>query len=118
METIGGVVSLKAIYKHKKSGDLFAIETDGQGNVISSCGPLLFGDLDPKILDYDDYWNSEIAVKMGDFEKIGGHAKYRVCSKAAHPTVAAEFVRIGRDEYRELLIQNGFVIQSSQRHLF
>jgi len=29
-----------------------------------------------------------------------------------------DFVRVGRDDYRELLIKNGFVIQSSQRYLF
>jgi hypothetical protein len=85
---------MKAIYRHKDSGDIFAIETDEQGNVISTCGPLLFKELDPKILDYDDYWNMEIAAKL------------------------SEFVRLGRDDYRELLIKNGFVIQSSQRHLF
>jgi hypothetical protein len=85
---------MKAIYRHKKSGDIFAIETDEQGNVFSTCGPLLFQSLDPKLLDYDDYWNTEIAGKLADF------------------------VRLGRDDYRELLIKNGFVIQQSQRHLF
>ena len=30
----------KAIYKHKKSGDLFAIKTDDQGNVVSTSGAL------------------------------------------------------------------------------
>jgi agmatine/peptidylarginine deiminase len=38
----------------KLSGDLFAIETDGQGNVLSTSGPLLSKDLDPKALDYND----------------------------------------------------------------
>jgi hypothetical protein len=85
---------MKAIYKHKTSGDIFAIETDDMGNVISTCGPLLFKELDPKLLDYDDYWNMEIAAKLEDF------------------------VRVGRADYRELLIKNGFVIQSSQRYLF
>ena len=85
---------MKAIYKHKKTGDIFAIETDEQGAVISTCGPLLFKELDPKLLDYDDYWNMEIAAKLEDF------------------------VRVGRADYRELLIKNGFVIQSSQRYLF
>lgn len=85
---------MKAIYRHKTSGDIFAIETDPAGNVVSSCGPLLFKNLDPKILDYDEYWNDEISAKITDFE------------------------RISRDDYRELLIKNGFVIQSSQRHLF
>ncbi len=31
---------MKAIYKHKPSGDLFAIETDAAGQVIAACGPL------------------------------------------------------------------------------
>ena len=31
----------KAIYKHRRSGDLFAIETDEKGKVISTSGPLL-----------------------------------------------------------------------------
>jgi hypothetical protein len=109
---------MKAIYRNKKSGDLFAIETDEAGNVLSSCGPLLFGSLDPKLLDYDDYWNSEIAVKMGEFEKIGASIQNRVCSGAAHPTESAEFERLTRDAYRELLIKNGFVIQSWQRKMF
>lgn len=85
---------MKAIYQNKKTGEMFAIETDDKGKVLSTCGPLLFKDLDPKILDYDDYWNMEIATKL------------------------SEFVRLGRDDYRELLIKNGFVIQGSQRHLF
>ena len=85
---------MKAIYRHTKSGDLFAIETDEAGNVISTCGPLLFEDLDPKLLDYDDYWNSEITARLSDF------------------------VRLNRDDYKELCIKNGFVIQSSQKHLF
>ena len=37
---------MKAIYRHKTSGDLFAIETDDQGNVVSTSGPLLVKDLD------------------------------------------------------------------------
>lgn len=85
---------MKAMYRHKKSGDIFAIETDTEGNIKSTSGPLLFKDLDPKILDYDDYWNTEISAKIVDFE------------------------RISRNDYRELLIKNGFVIQSSQRYLF
>lgn len=109
---------MKAIYRNKITGDIFAIETDDKGNVISSCGPLMFKDLDPKLLDYDDYWNSEIAAKLVDFERIGGQKKKRVCDKAAHPTVITDFVLLGREDYRELLIKNGFVIQQSQRHLF
>jgi hypothetical protein len=37
----------KALYKNKFSGDLFAIETDENGNVISTAGPLLTKDIDP-----------------------------------------------------------------------
>jgi hypothetical protein len=115
---------MKAICMHKKSGVIFAIETDDAGEVVSTCGPLLFQSLDPKLLDYDDYplgtgWNGEIVVKMGEFEKISvGAAGDRVCSRAAHPTEITEFERLGRDEYRELLIKNGFVIQSQQRYFF
>jgi hypothetical protein len=44
----------------------------------------------------------------------------------ARPTLPAmeiaakleDFERVGRADYRELLIKNGFVIQSSQRYLF
>ena len=45
----------KALYKHKRIGDLFAIETDAQGNVLSTSGPLLVKDLNPNELDYDNY---------------------------------------------------------------
>ncbi len=83
-----------ALYCHKITGDLFAIETDGQGNVLSTSGPLLSKDLDPKVLDYDDYWNTEIQAKLPDFE------------------------RITRFDYLELLRQNGFVTQFNQKHLF
>jgi len=48
----------------------------------------------PAVLDYDEYWNSEIAAKLADFE------------------------RITKDDYRELLRKNGFIIDHNQRHLF
>lgn len=85
---------MKSLYRHKISGDLFAIETDGQGNVLSSSGPLLSRDLDPKVLDYDDYWNTEIQAKLTNFK------------------------RITKADYLELLRQNGFVTQFNQKHLF
>ena len=85
---------MKSLYRHKRSGDLFAIETDGHGNVVSTSGPLLFKDLDPKKLDYDNYWNNDIKV----------HLK--------------EFVLLSKAEYEELLYKNGFVIQNTQRSLF
>lgn len=43
----------KALYKHKKKGDLFAIETDEDGNVLSTSGPLLTKDLKLEELDYE-----------------------------------------------------------------
>ncbi len=46
------------------------------------------------MLDYDEYWNSEIAAKLADFE------------------------RITKSDYLELLRQNGFIIDHNQRHLF
>lgn len=85
---------MKSLYRHKQSGDLFAIETDEQGNVLSTSGPLLSKDLNPKALDYDDYWNTEIQAKLPDFE------------------------RITKTDYLDLLRQNGFVIQFNQKHLF
>jgi len=85
---------MKALYRHKKSGDIFAIETDDKGKVLSTSGPLLSKDLDPKMLDYDDYWNTEIKAKIKDF------------------------ARISKDEYLEILRKNGFVIQTIQKHLF
>ena len=85
---------MKALYRHTKSGDLFAIETDAEGRVLSASGPLLSEDLDPKTLDYDAYWNTEIRAKLGDF------------------------VRISRKDYRRLLHRLGFTIQSAQKHLF
>jgi len=46
------------------------------------------------MLDYDDYWNSEITAKLADFE------------------------RITKDDYLELLRKYGFHTQHTQRHLF
>jgi hypothetical protein len=85
---------MKALYRHKKGGDIFAIETGKAGEVISTAGPLLIKDLDPKMLDYDDYWNTEIKAKIKDFQ------------------------RISKDDYLEILRKNGFVIQTIQKHLF
>ena len=85
---------MKAIYRHKVSGDVFAIETDETGKVVSSCGPLFADGFDPARLDYDDYWNTEIQTKLADFEQIT------------------------KGDYLELLRQNGFVTEFNQRHLF
>ena len=84
----------KALYKHKTSGDLFAIETDAQGKVVSTSGPLLFKDLDPKKLDYDNYWDNDIKDHL------------------------TEFVLLSKAEYEELLRRTGFFIQEYQRSLF
>jgi len=54
----------KALYKHKRSGDLFAIETDEGGNVISTSGPLLTKDLKAEELDYDNYWDDDIKAHL------------------------------------------------------
>lgn len=84
----------KAIYKHKRTGDLFAIETDSDGNIVSTSGPLLSKDLDPKHLDYDSYWNDDVKTNLDGFELL---------SKA---------------EYKELLKEAGLFRQESQRSIF
>ena len=87
-------MSKKALYKHKRSGDFFAIETDDNGKVLSTSGPLLTKDLNPEQLDYDSYWNADITANIEGFELL---------SEA---------------EYRQLLKQTGFYIQESQRSIF
>ena len=84
----------KAIYKHKTTGDLFAIETDDKGNVVSTSGPLLTKDIDPAHLDYDEYWNPDVSASLADF------------------------VPLSKLEYAELLRKNGFFIQQTQRSIF
>jgi len=85
---------MKALYKHKRSGDIFAIETDKKGKVVSTAGPLLTKDLDPQHLDYDNYFNEEIKAKIKDF------------------------ILLSKAEYLEILRKEGFIIQESQKHLF
>ena len=87
-------MSTKALYRHKNSGDLFAIETDETGKVISTSGPLLTKDLNPEALDYDNYWDPDIRANIDGFELLS------------------------QAEYRELLKQTGFFVQESQRSLF
>jgi len=87
-------MSKKALYKHKRSGDLFAIETDETGRVLSTSGPLLTKDINPEQLDYDIYWNLDINANIEGFELL---------SEA---------------EYKELLKRTGFFIQESQRSIF
>lgn len=85
---------MKAIYRHKTSGDVFAIETDAAGRVVSTCGPLFAAGFDPGRLDYDTYWNIEIQAKLAGFEPIS------------------------QTDYLDLLRQNGFITDFNQRHLF
>lgn len=85
---------MKALYKNKKSGDIFAIEMNEKGKVISTAGPLLSKDLNPEKLDYDNYFKDEVKEKIKDF------------------------VRINKDDYLEILRKNGFSSQTIQRHLF
>jgi hypothetical protein len=85
---------MKAVYRHQKTGDIFAIETDDEGRVLSTCGPLFDKDFDPKMLDYDQYWNTEIQARLADF------------------------VRICPDDYLRLLHENGFHSQVTQNYLF
>ena len=85
---------MKALYKHIKSGDIFAIETDAKGKVISTSGPLLTKDLDPNELDYDNYFTDEIKEKIEDF------------------------VLVTKEDYLEILRKNGFYSQTVQKHLF
>ena len=84
----------RAIYKHKTTGDLFAIETDDKGNVLSTSGPLLVKDLNPDELDYDNYWDKDVKTHL------------------------AEFVLLSKAEYEELLKRTGFFIQQTQRSIF
>ncbi len=85
---------MKALYKHKKSGDIFAIESDESGEVLSTAGPLLIKDLDPSKLDYDNYFKDEVKAKIKDF------------------------ILLSKADYIELLHKNGFIIQNNQRNLF
>jgi len=85
---------MKALYKYKNSGDIFAIETDKKGKVLSTAGPLLTKDLDPERLDYDNYFSEEIKAKIKDF------------------------ILLSKAEYLEILRKEGFIIQESQKHLF
>lgn len=87
-------MSKKALYKHKRTGDLFAIETDENGKVLSTSGPLLTKDINPEQLDYDEYWNPDINVNIEGFELLS------------------------QAEYKELLRKTGFFIQESQRSIF
>jgi len=87
-------MSKRALYKHKRTGDLFAIETDETGRVLSTSGPLLLKDLNPNELDYDNYWDEDIKAHLH------------------------KFVLLSKAEYEELLKRTGFFIQESQHSVF
>jgi len=87
-------MSKKALYRHKRSGDLFAIEIDDTGKVLSTSGPLLVKDLNAEELDYDNYWDDDVTAHLN------------------------EFVPLSKVEYEELLKRTGFFIQESQRSIF
>lgn len=82
------------MYRHKRTGDLFAIKTDENGKVLSTSGPLLTKDINPEQLDYDNYWNPDITTNIEGFELLS------------------------QAEYKELLKKTGFYIQESQRTIF
>jgi len=87
-------MSTIALYKHRMTGDLFAIETDDSGRVVSTSGPLLTKDLNPEALDYDNYWDPDIRANIDGFELLS------------------------QAEYRELLKRKGLFVQESQRSIF
>jgi len=84
----------KAIYRHKMTSDLFAIESDEDVNVLSTSRPLLVKDMNPNELDYDNYWDDDIKAHL------------------------SEFVLLSKAEYEELFKRTGFFIQESQRSIF
>ncbi len=73
---------------------MFAIETDGDGEVLSTSGPLLMKELDAKELDYDNYRDEENKAEL------------------------SEFVLLSKSEYLELLKEAGFFVQGTQRSIF
>ena len=87
-------MSKKALYRHKRTGDLFAIETDESGKVLTTSGPLLTKDINPDQLDYDSYWNPDINANIEGFELLS------------------------QAEYKELLKRTGFFIQETQKSIF
>ena len=68
--------------------------TDGQGNVLSTSGPLLTKDLDPKVLDYDEYWNAEVQAKLPDFERITRDDYLEILRKNEFPRFEASVPRL------------------------
>ena len=93
-EDLPKVGKSKALYRHKTNGQIFAIETDDYGIVVSTAGPLLFKDIDPETLKLDGKCNDNVKYNFKDFELIPKH------------------------EYLEMLRQNGFSSQITQNYLF
>ena len=73
---------------------MFAIETDEDGKILSSCGPLLSSDIDAEMLDYDNYWGDEIEADIKNF------------------------VLLSKSKYMKLLAKYGFYSQTVQLSLF
>lgn len=84
---------MKSIYKHNQTGQLFAIETDEAGCILSVCGPMKETSLDPRALDYDDYWNWQSTNDLADY------------------------TRLSQDDYLKLLKDNGYFPNLSQECL-
>jgi hypothetical protein len=93
-EQLPKVKKLKALYRHKTNGHFFAIETDEYGNVVSTAGPLLFDDLNPGGVTYDNHLDIEVKYHLPEFELLS------------------------KLEYKELLNRAGFSIQETQRSIF
>ena len=93
---------MKAIYRHKTSGDLFAIETDASGRVVSTAGPLLTKDLDPKHLDYDNYFTGEVSA-ISETGAIPQNVNYAVKSAFVMPFVEniPEIKQAGKAAYKD-----------------
>ena len=84
----------RSVYKCERSNDMFAIEIDSQGHVVSTYGLLLSKDINPEQLDYDNYWDSEVKAQIKDF------------------------ILLSEGEFLELLRKHGSYFWSIQRHLF
>ncbi len=84
----------KALYRHKPTGHIFAIENDEYGNIVSTAGPLLFKNLDPEKLTYDNDSKKQAESTIKDFD------------------------RIDKKQYEELLHKHGFSKQQMQKYLF
>ena len=75
---------MKSIYRHNQTHQLFAIETDDSGSIGAVCGPMKPNHLDPRALDYDDYWNWHSSNALADY------------------------TRLSKEDYQKLLKDNGY----------